>query len=157
MAPTSSGPANYAAPGRLYCPRLPAALPAAGARRGLPERLRSLFSVFESIKRNVAGGRQPPKRLRESSCGDFHSLPQVLLKPLDVKDPVSFLPVPPSPVPRVSDLKKSRAASGLRWVPPGRALVIASHRGPGIRIPGGAEVVVVVEVITIRSMTIANN
>lgn len=54
----------------------------------------------------MAGGEQPPKRLSESSCGDFHSLPQVLLKPPDMKDSVSFLPVPPSPAPGVSDLRK---------------------------------------------------
>lgn len=97
-------------------------------------------------------GSQPPKRLPESSCGDFHSLPQVLLKPLAVKDSVScqFLPAR-SPACLISE--KFRAASGLWWAPPGRALVIASHPGPRIGIPEE----VVVEVVTIQLKTIANS
>lgn len=37
-----------------------------------------LSAAFEAVKRNAAGGGQQAKRLRESSYGDFHSLPQVL-------------------------------------------------------------------------------
>lgn len=99
----------------------------------------------------MAGGEQPPKRLRESSCGDFHSLHQVLLKLPDMKDSVSFLPVPPSLVCLISE---NPGCFQSLVIPPGRARAIAYHLGPEICILEGAEVVVKVK---IRSMTIVNN
>lgn len=92
--------ARYAVPGRRSARGSRAALPAAGKRRGFPALLRPLFSVFESITGNVAGGGRPPKKWNESCSGDFHCVPRVLLKPPGSKDSVIFLPVPPNPAPQ---------------------------------------------------------
>lgn len=111
-------------------PKLPAALPAAGARRGFSGRLLSFFSSFESINRNIAGGARPPKSRRESSCGDFHSLPQVLLRPPDLTDPALSPASSSQPGPKFSHLRTAQATFGPWWIPPGRARLIACNPGP---------------------------
>lgn len=135
--------ASQAQPPRWPLARRPRALilPEAPGQRSLPQArgqpFQRDFSVCESVKRNRAGGRRPPGRLRASSYGDFHSPPQVLLEPPDVKDSVLFRPVPPSPDLSASDLRKSRAASGLRWLLPEGTLVTACHPRPRNRHPRG--------------------
>lgn len=85
-------------PGASLHPNLPGCALSSRRAARVSTRLRSSFSVFESIKKKVAGGGRPPKRLREPSCGDFHSLPQVLQNRLTLRVQsfsCQFLPIRP--------------------------------------------------------------
>lgn len=94
------------------------------------------FCVLEPIRKKVAGGGHPPKRLR----GDFQSPSQVLLKPLARKGSVPFLRVPPNLCPTASDVTKSRVSSGSVGVLPGKGLVMPCHSVPGVELSPQKEV-----------------
>lgn len=79
------GHSQSSPPGASTHPNLPGCALRCWRAARVSMRLRSSFSVFPSIKKNVAGGGQPPTRLREPSCGDFHSLPQVLQNRLTLR------------------------------------------------------------------------